>query len=158
MFLPRETPANVAAFRGPAYGLLIISMMPGLLVFFVLQSLVPVLKNGLDIWLASILPVIGSVGVLMLIFMFGLFRRKPWYSAAALSFGWLLMIAYTCGLGLGLAILLGWAPKATPDASFINVVNIVMWLLLSPSNLVLWRLTHRESWRRLPPTDGRLRP
>ena len=149
MFLPSRPPANVAAFRGPAYGFWAISVMPGLLAFFVLQSLVPVLKNGVDIWLASILPVIGSAGVFALIFMFGLLRRKSWYSPVALGFGWMLMVAYALSLGLGLAILLGVAPRAA-DLKFMSVVNVILWILFSPLNILLWRLTHRDSWRKLP--------
>ncbi len=153
MFVQRQPPANVAAFRGPAYGLCALSIMPGITAFFVLQSLLPVLRNGTAIWLASILPVIGSAGLFSALFLIGLLSRQSWYSVVAQGFGWLLMLSYALGVGLGLAILVGLVPKAAPDLSFISIVNMVMWLLFSPLNLLLWRVTHREAWRRLPPKE-----
>ena len=150
MLLPRQPRSDAAAFRGPAYGLLAISIMPGLIAFFVLQSLAPVLKAGTDVWLASILPVIGSTGLLLLVFMTGLLGRRAWYPAVAQAFGWASMAAFAAGFALGLAVFLGWPPRSSPDLAFISTVNVVIWLVLSPANLLLWRLTHRETWRRLP--------
>ena len=151
MLLSRQSSSDAAAFRGPAYGLMAISIMPGLIAFFVLQSLVPVLRNGTGVWLASILPVIGSAGLLLVVFMAGLIGRRAWYSALAQALGWALMAAYALSFTFGLAVLLGLVPRTSPDLAFVNTVNMVLWMLLSPANLLLWRLTHREAWRRLPP-------
>lgn len=151
MLLSRQPPSDAAAFRGPAYGLMAISIMPGLIAFFVLQSLVPVVRNGTGVWLASILPVMGSAGLLLLVFMTGLLGRRAWYSAVAQPFAWTLMGAYALSFAFGLAVFFGRVPRTSPDLAFVNTVNVVLWLLLSPANLLLWRLTHREAWRRLPP-------
>ena len=59
------------------------------------------------------------------------------------------------GFALGVAVFLGLLPRSSPSLAFVSTVNVVIWLLLSPANLLLWRLTHRESWRRLPPTPRR---
>ena len=68
----------------------------------------------------------------------------------------MVMAAYALSFAFGLAVYFGWLPRTSPDLAFVNTVNVVLWLLLSPANLLLWRLTHRETWRRLPPKAGTL--
>ncbi len=150
MFLQRQPTADAQPFKAPAYGLMALNITPSILAFFVLQSLVPVLSNGLDLWLGSILPVIALAAVVSSIFVFGLIGRQPWYASVAQVFGWMLMVGYAAGFVLSLAILVGIVPKVAHDLGFISVINTGTWVLFSPITLLLWRVTHRESWRRLP--------
>ncbi len=150
MFLQRQPRADAQPFKTPvrAMGLLVVAS--GVVPFFILQSLVPVLRNGTHIWLASILPVVILPGLLGGVFGYGLIKRQSWYSSLALGLGWVLLAAYGLGALLGVAIMVGLAPRAHPDLGFVSVVNVLLWLIFSPCAWLLWRLVHREDWRALP--------
>ncbi len=138
-------PGNVP--KNSIYGMVALGMLPGLIPFLVLQSLVPVLRNGLDVWLSSIWPVLGLSAVASTIMAAGMFRRRTWYIRFVFAFGALLLAAFVASFCLGLAILLGLVRRQAPDLSFMNVVNIIDWLVISPLAWLLLRTLRLRYWQ-----------
>ncbi len=133
--------------KGSPHGLIALGILTGAIPFFVMQSLVPVLKNVTQVWLASLLPVLGASAAVGLLVGLGLPRRQSWYITFVFAFGCLLLAAYAIGLALGAAILLGLLPEASPNLSFISVVNIVLWLIISPLAWLLLRMLRLKYWQ-----------
>ena len=138
-------PGNIPKYS--AYGLGALAILAGVVPFDILQSLVPVLRNGTDIWLDSLLPVIGVGGVVGGIVAFGMRRRGTWFIHFIFGFGSLVLAAYVTGLGLGVAILSGLVPEQAPDWSFISVVNIIDWLIVAPLAWLLLRMLRQRYWQ-----------
>ena len=145
MALSARPPGSIP--KGSPHGLIALGILTGVIPFFVMQSLVPVLKNGTQIWLASLLPVLGASAAVGLLVGLGLPRRRSWYVTFVFAFGCLLLAAYAIGLALGAVILLGLLPEAYPDLSFISVVNIVLWLIISPLAWLLLRMLRLKYWQ-----------
>ena len=120
------------SFAWKARGLGAIAVMAGLVPFLMLQSLVSVLKNGLDIWLASLLPVIGIGGAVGGLIALAALRPRRMLFDLLDGLGWASVAAYFAGIALDLLIMSGAVPRVSRDLSFVNVVNIVEWLAISP--------------------------
>lgn len=133
--------------QGSAYGLAALGILPGVVPFLVMQSLVPVLKHGMDMWLGSLLPVIGVSVVAATIIAFGLPGRRPWYIRFMFTLGWVILAGYTAGFGFGLLVLLGIIAKASPDLGFFNVVNIIAWVIVSPLAWLVLRMLRLRYWQ-----------
>ncbi len=143
--------------QGSGYGLAALGILPGIIPFLVMQSLVPVLRNGLDLWLDSLLPVIGISVIAAAIIAFGLVGRRPWYIRFMHTFGWVILAAYALGAGLGLLVLVGLVPR-TPDLRFFNVVNMVGWVIVSPLAWLVLRMLRLRYWQPGTEPDGNERP
>lgn len=133
--------------QGSAHGLAALGILPGLVPFLVLQSLVPVLRNGMDVWLGSLLPVIGISVVAAAIIAFGLAARRRWYIRLIFTLGWVILAGYAAGVGLDILVLLGVVPKNSPDLGFFNVVNIIAWMVVSPLAWLVLRLLRLRYWQ-----------
>ena len=133
--------------KGSFYGLAALGMLPGVIPFLIIQSLVPFMKNGIDFWLDSIWPVLGASGVAGTIMAAGIARRQSWYIWFIFGLGSLLVAAYIIGLGLGVVLLLGFVPGKMPDLGFINIVNIIDWLVISPLAWLLLRTLRLHYWQ-----------
>ena len=133
--------------RGSAYGLLAEIILTGVIPFLVMQSLVPLLKNGVDIWLNSLLPVLGATSIAAAIVTIGLYRRQAWYIGFVFAYGWLVFAGFAFGFSLALLFLLGIVPHTAPDLRFMTFVNIVEWLLVSPLAWLLLRMLRLRYWR-----------
>ncbi len=114
-----------------------------------MQSLAPVIKDGLDIWLNSLLPVFGAGCFISVITAIGIYRRTNWYIGFVFSYGCLLLAAYICGLCLGVAILLRLVAPLSPELHFLSYVNVIEWLMTA---LIAWlllrtlRLAYWQPW------------
>ncbi len=133
--------------KGSPFGLMALGILSGVIPFLVLQSLVPVLKNGTDIWLDSLLPDVAASAVVGAVMAFGLARRRAAYIRFVNTLGWFLLLAYAAGLLAGIAILAGMVAEQSPSLSFISVVNIVLWALVSPLAWFLLRLVRLRYWQ-----------
>lgn len=134
--MPREEAVRAApsgaSSAWTARGLIAVAMLAGLAPFLLLQSLIPVLKNGLDVWLASLLPVVGVSGLVGGLVALAYLRPHRVISGLLQGLGWLVVAGYVAGVGLDLLLMVGAVPRASPDLGFVNVVNIVEWLVISP--------------------------
>ncbi len=65
--------------------------------FVAIQSLIPVLANGLDVWLGSILPVLAFAMGLMIIVVLGLHKRRYWFINYVFYSSSALLAAYPAG-------------------------------------------------------------
>lgn len=66
-----------SAPRGTSAGIVGYTLLSTAKPFIVLEGLIPVLANGLDIWLGSILPVIGVAIALQLVLALAASSRSP---------------------------------------------------------------------------------
>ena len=133
--------------KGSAYGLLAEIMLTGLIPFLVMQSLVPFIASGLDVWLNSLLPVLGATAVAAIIVTIGLYRRRAWYIAFIYAYGWLVLASFAAGICLGLAGLLGLLPRPAANLQFMTYVNVIEWLVISPLAWLLLRMLRLQYWR-----------
>lgn len=124
--------SGAASSAWTARGLIAVAMLAGLAPSLLLQSLIPVLKNGLDVWLASLLPVVGVSGLVGGLVAVSYLRPHRVISGLLQGLGWLVVAGYVAGVGLDLLLMAGAVRKASPDLGFVNVVNIVEWLAISP--------------------------
>lgn len=128
--------SSTGAFQAPpgntARQIGALCIVPALIPFLVLQSLAPVLKGGMDIWMASWLPDIAVSGVVGAIVAVGLVRHSRWFYPFVSTFSRVVLAVYVLGFLLGLALLAGAAPRVTPNLGFMNVVNVVEWVVFSP--------------------------
>ena len=108
------------------------AILAGAVPFLMLQSLVPVLKDGLHVWLASLLPVTGITAVVGTLVVVSVMRPRSWLGGLVRALGWLVVAVYAVGVVLGLAVLLRAVLEASSDLSFMSAVNIVGWVLVSP--------------------------
>ncbi len=65
--------------RGTSLGLAGLLVMGPALPFLILQSLVPVLAGGLDLWIGSLLWVLGVGFLIILVTALNLHRRRLWF-------------------------------------------------------------------------------
>lgn len=139
-------PAGYAP-RGTSAGIVGYTLLSVAVPFIALEGLIPVLANGLDVWLGSILPVIGFAMVLLLVLALGLHKRRYWYVCYLFATGALLLVGYLLGLLTGLAILTHLVPVRHSDLRFASVVNLVFWLLLAPFAWLLLRMLRLRYWQ-----------
>ena len=111
-----------------------------------LEGLIPVLANGFDTWLGSILPVIGVAIALQLVLALGLHRRH-WYVCYLFAIATLLLAGYLAGLLAGLVILLRLVPVLHPDLRFASMANLVFWVPLAPFAWLLPRMLRLRYWQ-----------
>ena len=105
------------------------------------------LRRGLDVWLGSILPVLGFAFVLVLIMAFGLHRRQYWYICYLFAMSTLLLVGYLLGVLASLAALLRLLPLRDPDLHVMSVVSMVFWLVLAPFAWLLLRMLRLRYWQ-----------
>ena len=139
----------LAAFpKGSAQGLIAAAMLTGLVPFFILQALTPVLPDGMETWLSSIIPSMLAPGLLVGVMLFGIFKgRKNWYRAFAFAHGCLVLLAYAFGALLGIALFAGVIPDRDPSLSFMHPVNLVCWLVIAWLPWLLWRMLRMRFWQ-----------
>ena len=138
-------PGNIPKYS--AYGLGALGILAGVILFEVMQSLVPVLKGATDILLANLLTVIAVGGVVGGIVAFGMHRRRTWFIYFVFGFGLLVLLSYLIGFGFGIAILLGLVPEQAPELRFVSIVNIIGWLMISPLAWLLLRMLRQRYWQ-----------
>ena len=147
---------TTAAPKAFAYGLIATAVLAGLVPFLILQSLAPVLRDGLRLWLASVLPDIGVTGLVIIPLVVGLPRRGPWYVSLLCSVAVLVLAAFGLGVLLGLMVLAGFPSPADPALRFMSYVNIACWLFVSPLAWLIWSMLRRSDWR--PWATGKVGP
>ena len=141
--------------KGTSAGLFSYAMLGAGVPFAIMQSLVPVLTNGLHIWLGSILPVLGFAMLLTLVMALGLHKRHLWFVRYMFAMSTVLLVGYGLGVMLSIAILLEVGPVQHRDWHFMSVVNIIywavqaifVWFLVRMLRLHYWQpWTQPESW------------
>ncbi len=135
--MPRNTARQITALM----------IVPGLVPFLVLQSLTSVFRGGFNLWMHSWLPDVAVSGVAGAIVAWGIFHHSRWLQGFALRFGQVVLALYGLGFVLGVVILTGLVPRAAPDLAFMNVVNVIEWVVFSPLVVAVWFLV-RSDWVR----------
>ena len=138
---------TAAAPKTFAFGLIATAILAGLVPFLVLESLAPVLRDGVQLWLASVLPDIGVTGLVMLPLVVGLPRRGPWYVRLLCTLAGFVLAAFALGVLLGLGILAGVPPSSHPNLRFMSYLNLLGWLFVSPLAWLIWRMLQGTDWR-----------
>ena len=133
--------------RGTSAGLFSYALLGAGVPFAIMQSLVPVLTNGLDIWLGSILPVLGFAMVLTLVMALGLRKRRLWFVRYMFAISTVLLTCYGLGVTLSLAVLLDVVPSRHPDLRFMSVVNIIYWFVQLLFVWLLIRMLRLHYWQ-----------
>ncbi len=133
--------------RGTSIGLAGFVLLSVGVPFGTLQSLVPVLARGLDIWLNSALPVVGFSSVLGVIIALGLHKRRFWFVCFWFTTSSLLLAGYAIGLPIGLAVFFRLVPMQHPEYHILCVVNLIMWVVLTPFAWLLLRMLRLHYWQ-----------
>ncbi len=133
--------------RGTSAGLFSFVMLGAGVPFAAVQSLVPVLADGLDVWLASILPVLGLAMVLTIIMAIGLRKRHLWFVRYLFFTGSTLLGCYCLGVVLSVAILLNVVASRSPNLRFMSKANIAYWLVQAFFVFFLLRMLRLNYWK-----------
>ncbi len=136
-YAPRSTSLGLAGYMMLSVGTPLLAI----------QSLIPVLANGLDVWLGSILPVLAFAMSLMVIVILGLHKRRYWFINYLFYSGSVLLAAYPAGFLLGVAVLLRLLPLRHPDQLDGGMFNIALWLILAPFAWLLLRMLRLRYWQ-----------
>jgi hypothetical protein len=136
---------------GSAQGLLAICALTALVPFLVIQSLVPALKNGLDLWIGSFLPVIGAGAAAAIVVAAGVYRLQKWLVGFVFGYGCFVLASFVIGVCLALTLASGLIPDTSHNLHFVHFVNIIEWVIFSPLAWLLLRTLRLRYWQ--PWTD-----
>lgn len=128
-------------------GLPILTLSP----FLTALSLAPVLRNGLEVWLDTMLPNLALCVPLVLTMALGLHKRRLWYVATMFVWGAASLVSYIVGLLIGLAVLFRLLPEVHPELRFLLIVNMLGWLAFTFCaywTLRMLRLRYWQPWTR----------
>ena len=133
--------------RGTSLGLAGFILLSAGVPFGTLQSLVPVLAHGIDIWLNSALPVFGFSTALGIVIALGFHKRRYWFVCFWFIMSSLLLVGYIIGLPIGLAVFLRLVPMRHPEYHILGVVNMIMWTVQAPFAWLLLRMLRLRYWQ-----------
>ena len=133
--------------KGTSAGLFSFAMLAAGVPFATIQSLVPVVSGGLDLWLGSILPTLGFAMTLVVIMALGMHKRHLWFVRFVFTAGSILLVGYILGVLLSLSVLANILPIRSRELHFISFVNIVFWLAQALFVWLLVRMLRLRYWQ-----------
>jgi hypothetical protein len=133
--------------KGSSSGLWAICALTALVPFLVLQSLIPALKNGLDLWIGSFLPVVGAGALAAVVVAAGIYRLQRWLVGFVFTYGCFVLACFVIGFCLALILAFGVIPDTSQDLHFVHYVNIIEWIVFSPPAWLLLRTLRLRYWQ-----------
>ncbi len=133
--------------KGTSAGLFSFAMLAACIPFAITQSLVPVIRDGLDVWLGSILPTLALAMVLVITMALGMHKRHLWFVRYIFFVSCTLLIGYALGLLLSIAVLTDIVPSRSRELHFVSVVNIIFWLVQTLFVWLLSRMLRLHYWQ-----------
>ena len=132
--------------RGTSLGLVGCVMLT-LSPFVATSSLIPVLKNGVDLFLGTMLPNFAICVPLALVIGLGLHKRRLWFIRFFFAWGATGLACYAAGLLLGLAVLFRLIPEAHPEWRFALIVTFLGWLYSTLCAYWVFRMLRLRYWQ-----------
>lgn len=132
--------------RGTSLGLLgcaALTLSP----FLTTTSLIPVLHDGLGLYLGALLPNLAICVPLVLAMAIGLHGRQLWYVRFLFGWGATGLACYAVGLLIALAVLFRLVPEAHPELRFALIIAMIGWLCFTFCAYWVGRMLRLRYWQ-----------
>ncbi len=133
--------------RGTSLGFAGLNLMAVGVPYVDLACAAPVIRDGVDLWLASIPYVLAFALLPILVLIAGLRSRRYWVICLFFYFGAFLLVAYALSLPAAVVILLGAFPVQEQGVGPMSVIGMIFMLALALPAWWLLRALRLRYWQ-----------